>query len=346
MFMNNGQRILDISWGTILKISVAILSFYVLYQIRDVLVWFIFGLIISLLFNPVINFLRKLKIPRVLAVIFVYVGVFGFLTLLIYLIIPIFVSEIQQFSKILPQYFEKISPPLRGMGIQAFENIESFVNILGGALNRIAANIFNVLFVIFGGIFKTIFILAIAIFLSLEEKTIEKSLNLLFPKKYEDYALSFWRKSQKKVSGWFLTRILTCLFVGAATYAALLLFNIGYPASLGLLAGALNFVPYLGPIITAVLLFVIVSLENVYKAVFVFIVFILIQQIENNILTPVLSRKIIGLSPVLVLMSLAIGGVLWGFLGAILAVPLAGILFEFLKDFLKKKKEEEEPVVL
>ena len=342
----NQEKVLDISWGTILKISVTILSFYVLYQIRDVLVWFIFALIISLLFNPTINFLRKLRIPRVLAVIFVYVGVFGFLTLLIYLIIPVFVSEIQQFSKILPQYFEKISPPLKGMGIQAFENIESFVNILGGALDRIAANIFNVLFVIFGGIFKTIFILAIAIFLSLEEKTIEKSLNLLFPKKYEDYALSLWRRCQKKVSGWFLIRILTCLFVGAATFAVLLLFNIRYPASLGLLAGALNFIPYLGPIITAVLLFIIISLENVYKAVFVLIVFTLIQQIENSILTPILSKKVIGLSPVLVLMSMAIGGVLWGFLGAILAVPLAGILFEFLKDFLKKKKEEEATVVL
>ena len=337
----DNEKILDISWGTILKISVAILSFYILYQIRDILVWFIFALIISLLFNPVINFLRKLKIPRALAVVFVYVGVFGFLTLLIYLIIPIFVSEIQQFSKILPQYFEKISPPLKGLGIQAFENIESFVNVLGGALNRIASNIFNVLLIIFGGIFKTIFILAVAIFLSLEEKTIEKSLSLLFPKKYEDYALSLWRKCQKKVSGWFLTRILTSLFVGIATFLALLLFKVDYPASLGLFAGALNFVPYLGPIITAILLFVIISLENVYKAVFVFVVFILIQQIENNILTPVLTKKFIGLSPVLVLMSLAIGGALWGFLGAILAVPLVGVLFEFLKDFLKKKKEEE-----
>jgi len=336
------EKILDISWKTIFKISVAILSFYVLYQIRDILVWFIFGLIISLLFNPTINFLRKLKIPRVLAVIFVYVGVFGFFSLLIYLIIPAFVSEIQQFSKILPQYFEKISPPLKGMGIQAFENIESFINILGGALNRMAANIFNVLSAIFGGIFKTIFILTIAIFLSLEEKTIENSLNLFFPKKYEAFALSLWRRCQKKVSGWFLIRILTCLFVGAATFGVLLLFKVHYPASLGLLAGILNFIPYLGPIITALLLFVIISLESIYKAIFVFIVFILIQQIENSILTPVLSKKIIGLSPVLVLISMAIGGVLWGFLGAILAIPLAGILFEFLKDFLKKKKEEEE----
>jgi len=338
--MNDEQRILDVSWMTILKISVAIISFYILYQIRDILVWFIFALVISLLFNPVINFLRKLKIPRALAVIFVYVGVFGLLSLLIYLTVPKFIFEIQQFSKILPQYFEKISPPLKGLGIQAFENIETFVNTLGGALNRIALNIFNVLLAIFGGVFKTIFILAIAIFLSLDEKIIEKSLGLLFPKKYDDYVLSLWRRVQKKVSGWFLTRILACLFVGLSTFLTLLLFKIDYPASLGFFAGALNFVPYLGPIIAAVLLFVVISLENIYKAVFVFIVFILIQQIEENILTPVLTKKFIGLSPVLVLMFLAIGGVLWGFLGAILAVPLAGILFEFLKDFLKKKKEE------
>ena len=66
----------------------------------------------------------------------------------------------------------------------------------------------------------------------------------------------------------------------------------------------------------------------------------LIQQIEGNILTPLLTRKLIGLSPVVVLIALAIGGELWGMVGAILAIPIAGILFEFLRDFLKKRKEE------
>jgi predicted PurR-regulated permease PerM len=71
------------------------------------------------------------------------------------------------------------------------------------------------------------------------------------------------------------------------------------------------------------------------------VAFTLIQQIENSILTPILTKKFVGLSPALVLLSLAIGGKLWGLLGAILAVPLAGILFEFLKDFLNKKREKE-----
>jgi len=334
------DRILDISWGTILKISVLIISFYILYQIKDILVWFIFAIIISILLNPAVEFLRKLKIPRVLAVTFVYVGIFGILILLIYLTVPLFISEVQKFSQLLPQYFEKISPPLRGLGIRAFEDIETFISVLGGALEKIAANIFNILFLIFGGIFASIFTLAVAIFLSLEEKGIERTLTLLFPRKYDDYIFSIWKRCQKKVSNWFLTRIIACLFVGVTTYVTLLIFKAPYPFSLGLIAGVLNFVPVVGPIITGALLFALVSLENLFKAIFVLVVFTLTQQIENNILTPILSKKFIGLSPVLVLLSLAIGGVLWGFLGAILAVPLTGILFEFLKDFLKKKKEE------
>jgi predicted PurR-regulated permease PerM len=342
----NDNRVLDISWGTILKIFIATLCFYIIYQIRDILVWFIFALIISVLFNPAIDFLQKRKIPRVISTIFVYVGIFGIISLLIYAATPLFISEIQYFSQILPQYFEKISPFLRGLGIQAFENIESFISFLGKTLESMAANIFNTIFVIFGGIFSTIFVLTMAIFLSLEEKPIERTISLFFPRKYEVYAFSLWSRCQRKVSGWFLSRILGCLFVGLLSYLTFLLFNTRYPFSLGLLAGALNFVPIVGPLITGILIFLIVSLENFLRAIFVLIIFILIQQIENNILLPVLTKKFLGLPPVLVLMALAIGGTLWGFLGAILAIPLAGILFEFLRDFLKKKKSEKEKIIV
>jgi len=335
------ERVLDISWGTILKISLLVVSFYILYQIKDILVWFVFALIISILVNPAVSFLRKLKIPRVLAVTFVYVGIFGLLTLLVYFTLPLFISEIQQFSQLLPQYFEKISPPLRGLGIRAFEDIETFTKVLGGTLEKISANIFNVLFSIFGGIFASIFILATAIFISLEDRWIEKTLILLFPQKYDGYISSLFKRCQKRVSGWFVTRILSCLFVGVSTYVVLLIFKSAYPFSLGLIAGVLNFIPVVGPIITGIALFTTASLGGLLKAVFVLVVFTLIQQIEGSILIPILSKKLVGLSPVLVLLSLAIGGALWGFLGAILAVPLAGILVEFLRDFLKKKREAE-----
>ena len=341
----NNEKLLDISWGTIFKIFVAVISFYLLYQIRDILVWFVFALIISVLFNPAVNFLRKLKIPRSLAVLFVYTAFFGILTLIIYFTVPLFISEIKQFSQILPEYFERISPPLKGLKIEAFQDIETFFNALGEILNKIITNIANILFVIFGGIFATIFILTLAIYISLNEKGIEKSILIFFPKKYETNILSIWERCQKKVSGWFLTRILACLFVGVVSFVVFLVFNTPYPFSLGLLAGVLNFIPIVGPLITGIFIFVIISLESISKAIFVIIAFTLIQQVENNILTPLISKRFVGLPPILVLMSLAIGGILWGFLGAILAIPLAGILYEFLKEFLEKRKSEK-PVAL
>jgi len=335
----NGEKILDISWGTILKISVAVLVLYFLYLIRDLIIWFLFALIISILFNPAIDFFQKRKVPRVISVIFIYLLVFGILTLFIYLLAPFFISEIQQFSRILPQYFEKVSPPLTGLGIEAFENIESFIDFLGKALERMAGNIFNALFSIFGGIFATIFVITVGIFLSLEEKIVERSLALIFPKKYEAYVLDLWKKIQKKVSGWFGVRILGCIFVGVTCFGAFLLFNIKYPFALALLAGVLEFIPIVGPILTGIILFFLISLDSLLKAIFVLVFFIIIQQIEGNFLTPVLTKKFIGLPPALVLIALAIGGTLWGILGAILCVPLAGILFEFTRDFLKKRKE-------
>ncbi|MDI6591769.1 MAG: AI-2E family transporter [Patescibacteria group bacterium] len=341
----NGERILDISWGTILKISLTLLCFYIIYLVRNILIWVIFALIISVLFNPAINFLRKLKVPRVIAVIFVYTGIFGILGLIIYWTAPMFISEIQQFTQLFPQYFEKISPPLRGLGIEAFQSLEAFLQAFGRLLQRASADILSALAIIFGGISSTIFILTIALFLSLEERGIERIIGLLSPKKYEAYILSLWEKSQTKVSGWFGARILTCIFVGIAVFITLQLFNVEYAFTLALLAGVLDFIPILGPIIAGALITIFVAFGSSLKAIFVLIVFILIQQIEGSILTPVLTKRFVGLTPALVLISLAIGGKLLGILGAILAIPLAGMLFEFIRDFLKKRKEEKTVVL-
>src|SRR4030042_1386373 len=110
------EKILDISWKTILKISVA----------------------------------------------FVYVGIFGIFSFLVFLVVPIFTSEIREFLQSFPHYFEKISPPLRGLGFQAFENIESFLEALGNGLEKMAGSIFSAFFAIFGGGFSAFFVIITA----------------------------------------------------------------------------------------------------------------------------------------------------------------------------------------
>ncbi|MCH8986551.1 AI-2E family transporter [Patescibacteria group bacterium] len=340
------EKILDISWGTIVKLAIAGFVIYLIFILKDILVWVLFGLIISILFDPVIDFLQKRKVPRVISTIGVYVVLFGILAYIIFATTPLFVKELQQFSQLLPQYYEEsISPSLQGLGIGVFQDFESFLKAVGESAAENSSSVGEVLVNIFGGIFSTIFVISVAIFLSIEDKPVERVIAVLFPKKYETVALDIWAKSQKKVSGWFLSRVLSSIFVGAATYIALLLFNVNYAFSLALLSGILNFIPIVGPILTTVLVALLVALDSPVRALFVVLAITLIQQVENNILTPILSRKFIGLPPVLVLVALAIGGQFWGIMGAILAIPLAGILFEFLRDFLKKRKEEQNVVV-
>jgi len=331
---------LDISWGTILKVASACLLFYFLYLLKDIFIWLVLAVIVSVLFNPAINFMQKMRVPRLLAVIFSYLSVFGLISVLIYSILPIFIDEFKNFAQFLPQYFDKVSPMLRGLGFEAFTDIETFLNSLSGTLQKMSGNIFNAIFSFFGGIMSTIFIITVAIFLSLEEKSIEKNISLLLPEGKREYFLSFWEEAQEKVSGWFASRMIACLFVGVASLVAFLLFSVKYPLSLALLAGVLNFIPVVGPTIVGILIFLLVFFESTLQAFFVLLIFFLVQQIENNILTPAISKKFVGLSPVLVLISLAIGAQLWGIAGAILAVPVFSIFLEFMKEFIRSRAEE------
>lgn len=335
----NGEKTLDISWETILRISLALFCFYLFYLARDILIGFFFALIVSILFEPAIRFFQRLRLPRILATLLVYVGTFLILSALIYYSSTLFIYEVRHFSFLLPQYFEKIAPPLRGLGFEAFESIEKFLEVLEVSLGTISSNIFNALFAFFGGIFSTIFVITVAIAISLEADPIPRVLRFISPEEYEDYVFSLFEKCQKRIAGWFLARVIAALFVGLASFLIFLLFEIDYPFTLALLAAALEFIPTIGPLLTGVIAFLLVVLESLPRAVFVLISFTLVQQIEGNILTPLLMRRFIGVPTVLVLLALAIGGKLWGFLGAILAVPLVGILFEFSKEFLKERKE-------
>ena len=337
-FDERAPRVLDVSWGTILKISFTFLIFYILYLIKEILIWTIFALIISVLFDPAIDFLQRRRLPRVLATILVYVGFFGIFGFFIYLIAPAFVSEIRQFTQFFPQHFEKLAPPLKALGLEAFENFEVFTASFQNWLVGASSSIVSALFSFFGGIFSTLSIFALAVFLSLEEKGVERLIQLISPRNQENYILNLWERCKRKVSGWFGARILSSLFVGGAAFLASYLFNIRYAFSFGFLAGILDIIPIIGPGIAGLIITIFSALDSLWKALFIAIVFILIQQIEGNIITPVLTKRFIGLPPFLVLISLMVGGKLGGILGAILSIPLTGIIYEFSRDFLKKRR--------
>ena len=337
------EKTLDVSWETIIKFFIASFIFYVVYLARDVAVWFFFALVISILLQPAVNFLRKAYVPKIVAIFLIYLSIFGFLGLLIYLTAPIFVYEIKQFSQSLPDYFERVSPILKQFGFDVAQGFGEVTSVLTDNLGKSSKSVISALLAFFGGIASTIFILAIAFFLSLEEKGVERVLVLLSPKKYEAYIMTLFKRAQSKVAGWFGARILACLFVGVASFIVFYVFGIKYAFILALLAGILNFVPYVGPWITSILLIIFVASSSTswFLVFYILSAFLLIQLIENSLLTPVLMKKMIDLPPVLVLLALLVGSQIFGFLGTIFAVPVFGIVYEFLKEFLEKRREDE-----
>jgi len=333
------QQTLDISWKTIAKVFVAIFIFYMAYLVKDVALWFFFALVISVLLEPAINFLRWLRIPKIVAIVFVYLSIFGFLGLLIYMAAPIFVFELKQFSHQIPDYFEKINPVLKQWGVDIAYSFNDLTQILVNRLEQGSKGVVNAVTSFFGGIVSAIFILTLSFFLSIEEKGMQKFLVILTPKRYERQIINIFERSQKKVSNWFGARILACLFVGLASFVIFYIFDVKYSFLLALVAGILNFVPYIGPWITAAFLLAFVSVSNSwFVALYVFIAFIVIQSIEGYILTPILMKKMINLPPVLVLAALVVGSQIFGFLGVVFAVPVFGIVYEFMKEFLEKRR--------
>ncbi len=337
------EKILDISWEAIIKFFIASFIFYVVYLARDIVIWFFFALVISILLQPAVNFLRRIYIPKIIAIILVYLSIFGFLGLLIYLTAPIFIYEIRQFLQFLPDYFDKISPILKQFGFDVAEGLGEVTSILTSNLEKSSKSVIGALLAFFGGIASTAFILTLAFFLSLEERGVERILILLCPKKYEESIVTLFKRAQSKVAGWFGVRILACLFVGVASFIVFYVFDIKYAFILALLSGILNFVPYVGPLITSALLviFIMVSFRSWLKVIHVLAAVIIIQEIENKLLTPILMKKMIDIPPALVLMALLVGSQIFGFLGTIFAVPVFGIIYEFLKEFLEKRKEDE-----
>ncbi len=332
------HQTLEVSWEAILKIILTFFTLYVVFLIHDILILSVFGLVITILFEAPARALSR-RMPRWMAVVFLYLATFVVLSFLIYLPASSLVAEIRQFIELFPLYFEKVSPPLRRLGLKAFEDLENFVKYLEQVASVISSNIFSVLFSIFGGVASTIYVISISFFLSLEGDQIEKVLVLFFPKKDRKFVFSLWNRSEKKVGYWFLRIVLGCIFLGFGSYVSYRFMGVENPVSLAVLGGAANFVPMIGPALGVVGIFLMLAIDSVSEAFLGALIYLLLQQIEDNILAPFLFKKFTGLSPVLVLVSLTAGGKLFGVLGAVLMVPLVGVVFEFVKGILERRRE-------
>lgn len=330
------SQLINISTITIIKVILILLSLWFIYLIRDVLIILFVSFILSILIDPLADWFEKRKIPRGLAVLTVYVILITILSLILILLVPPIVLQFQQLIERIPTYWEKITKTWVGefAAKSDFKNLEESFNLMQSSLAR---GIFVTLGGVFGGVAALFLILVLTFYMVTQEDPIKKMIKSLIPAQYLPYVSQVATKIKQKMLAWFKGQLILCLVVGCLAYIGLLILRVDYALALGLIAGVTEIIPYIGPFIGAAAAVFIAFGESPFKALMVVILYIIIQQLENNLLVPKVMRKAVGLNPIVSVIALIVGAKLGGFVGVLLAIPLASIVSIFIQDFKEKR---------
>ena len=254
--------------------------------------------------------------------------------LLFYIIIPPLLSEFTILIRNLPAIVAKINPDLKNT-IQ-FDTIAQYVPNVADQLVTILTSILsNAFFVISTTFFGFYFLL--------EEKVIKKLLKTFFPEdRAHEYSLIF-EKAELRMSSWFWGELILMTVVGTFTYIGLVLLGLKYALPLAVLAGLLEVVPNIGPIISSVPAILIGLSINPVLGLSALLLYILVQQFENHLIVPIIMNKVVGINPIVTLIALIIGGKVGGVLGVLLAIPIfmfVETIFTEVWGFNKSSKEK------
>ena len=335
------RQFLDISVGTVLKIAAVVIALSLLYLTREILVILFLAVIIASAVSLLAGALERYRVPRLIGVLATYLVGVVFFSLVLYLIIPPIVDEIKQLAVVLPDYYEiaarQIFKTTSGISPDYAKNAQSILLNFGEKIKEFTSGVFNIASALFGSAVSFVAIIVISFYLSIQKKGVEDFLRLIIPQDQEEYVINVWMRVEKKLGKWLQGQIIIALIMGVTVFIGLTFIGVPYALLLGVIAGVLEIVPIAGPILSALVGVSMAVLISPFLALLTLIFYIIVQQIENHILVPILMKKATGLNPVVVIVALLAGAKLGGVLGMLISVPLATIAGELLEDLSKKK---------
>ncbi len=335
---------INISSSTIIKIIAIFVLLYFLYLVGDILILFFVSLVFASALNPWVDWLKKKKIPRSLSVLFLYFVVFAILGMALYLIIPVIMKEINDLSSNFPRYFESLYSKfsdLRDYSLKygAADKFQGSLDLLSNYLQTTASGIFFTVTNIFGGIVSFILILVLTFYMVVEESAMKKLVWSVAPEKHQSYIMQLVNRVQIKMGYWLRGQLILGLVLAIATYIGLLILGVNYALILAILVGLFSFIPYMGAVFGSLPAVFIAFTQAPLLAVFVIILFYIIQFIEGNFLYPKIMEKAVGLNPIISILAMLAGFKLAGVIGAILSIPVATALAVFIKDIFDSREE-------
>lgn len=322
----------EISQRTIIFTVGFLLFLYFLWTVQELLYTIFIAFILMSALRPLVSALKHKHIPHAAAVSLVFIGFVLFFLFLFGIIIPPILDETINLIKSLPSMMQSLNPETRQW--IHIESLSQYIPNITNQLFSIAGNIFsNVIFIL-----STLFF---AYYLLLEEQIIKKFLLQFFDEKKAYWYATVLEKAEQRMSNWFWGEIMLMTIVGWMTFIGLSVLQIKYMVPLAVLAGVLEVVPNIGPIISAVPATIIGFSISPLAGFSALSLYFVVQQFENNLIVPMIMKKAVGINPIVTLIALIIGGRLGGILGIVVAIPMYVFVETFIQNFLKDHKVAE-----
>ena len=330
----------------------AVLFFIYIYKsflmVRTLTLSILIAAMLAYFLNPLVKSVKnKLKISDTLAILTVFLVVILIFLILGFTVFPKTVSDVKNLIMKFPEYYKQTLESINEFlgQYEVFKNINLDNNFIADNLSKIynrqranAANLIvssakNVMSFIFSLVLTPIFT-----FYFLKDKDdIREKLKKMIPRQKNDRLMKLFSKMHQDMTKYISGKIKMAIFVGFATFIMLLALGVEFSFVIGIITCVADIVPYVGPLMGLIPAFVFAFIDSPIKALWIFILYILIQWVENNIVGPKILSKETGFHPIVVLFLLIVGGSLFGFLGMILSVPIALVIKTVYNEYVVNK---------
>lgn len=340
------SRTTRISTDTLVRGLLLIVAGYGVFLLRNIFLLILAAIVIASFVESGVRGFARINIKRSLAVPIIYSIVVAALFAVFYAFVPIIFRELSGVLSLVSKYI----PSAPSLDSQSIEGATNFVSSLSGDTSigellssvKTVASSFSKGFTsiiggTFGGMVNLILVLVMSFYLSVQERGIVTFLRIVTPLKHERYVIDLWARTQRKIGLWFQGQLVLGAVIAAITFVCLALLGVQYSFLIAIITGISELIPF-GITFAAIpaVLFAVID-GGLLLGFKVVIFYIIVQQLENYVIGPAIVKRVVGIPPLIVMVAFLIGITLAGFWGALLAIPFAVLVLEYLSDVEKNK---------
>lgn len=343
--MKTQTQYLDISTSTILKFLMLVAFTYIVFILRDVIILLIISFIVSSGVSISAKYLQKqYHISYSIGVTGILLLVVGVIVLLISILVPALIREYATLVRNFPQLVNQLDVFIASIVNQPIDSVRTLLpdnaNV-GNIVRTVSYGFFFTTENIFARIIDMTFLATTSLILSFQPRRFDDLIVIFFPKKMNRMLRARIQKARKKVGSWLLGQIILSFIVGASSYIVFIVLGVPYALLLAMISGILNVIPMIGPVLSLFPAVVFALFNSLQTALGVTVFYTILQQLDGNILTPLVMHKVTGINTIVIIFSVLVGVSFAGFLGALIAVPVVSVISIFVSDLTYTTKNPE-----